>query len=65
MMNGSFGLSEAIRIAGGKSALADKLGVRPQSVGKWRRIPYNRIIQVEKLIGISREILCPELYGKK
>jgi DNA-binding transcriptional regulator YdaS (Cro superfamily) len=62
-MNGSYGLQQAIKAAGSKAALADKLGIRPQAVGKWTRIPIKRVFDVERLTGISRKILCPEFFA--
>lgn len=59
--NGS-GLELAIKAAGSKAALADLLGIRPQSVSKWKKIPISRMLEIEKCTGVSRRMLCPELF---
>jgi DNA-binding transcriptional regulator YdaS (Cro superfamily) len=50
---------------GGESALARALGIKVQSVQKWKKIPADRIIAVEQATGIPREQLRPDLYRKK
>jgi DNA-binding transcriptional regulator YdaS (Cro superfamily) len=54
----------AIHGAGGLGALAKALGISYQAVQKWRRsgIPAERVLVVEKLSGISRSELRPDLY---
>ena len=54
----------AIKAVGGQSALADKLGIRPQAIGQWRKIPAERVVEVEKATGVPREKLRPDLYRK-
>ena len=56
------GLQLAIKAAGGYSELAEALGIRPQSVWQWTRVPLNRVVEVEKVTGVSRRKLRPELY---
>jgi len=50
---------------GGESALARALGIKVQSVQKWKKIPADRVVAVEQATGIPREQLRPELYHKK
>lgn len=57
------GLSEAIRVAGGVGALAQKLGISQPSVSNWTRIPAERVLTVEALTGVSRAMLRPDLYA--
>ena len=40
------GLNEAIRIAGGVSALARCIGISQPSVSNWDRVPVERIVAV-------------------
>lgn len=47
-----------------KAHMARSLGIRTQSIDKWTRVPRKRIVAVEKLSGISRELLAPELYRR-
>jgi TorA maturation chaperone TorD len=56
------GLSEAIRVVGGVSELARKLGISQPSVSIWNRVPAERVLAVEAATGISRTALRPDLY---
>jgi len=40
---------------GGESALARALGIKVQSVQKWKKIPAERVLAVEHVTGIPRE----------
>jgi DNA-binding transcriptional regulator YdaS (Cro superfamily) len=55
------GLRLAIEAAGSLNALATVLGIASQSLSEWKRIPAHRVLQVEKVTGIAREILRPDL----
>jgi DNA-binding transcriptional regulator YdaS (Cro superfamily) len=56
------GLKAAIKAAGGVRQLADLLKLNRQAVYQWERVPLERILQVEKVTGVARDILRPELY---
>jgi TorA maturation chaperone TorD len=56
------GLQLAIENAGGVAALARLLGIAQPSVSNWTRVPAERVITVETLTGVSRDILRPDLY---
>lgn len=56
------GADRAIAILGGKSAAARQLGVSPQAVDQWKRIPIRHLFVLERLTGVSREELRPDLY---
>jgi len=56
------GLNQAIRAAGGVSQLAEKIGISQPSVSNWHKIPAERVLTVEKVTGISRTALRPDLY---
>ena len=58
------GLDEAIRVAGGVSALARKIGISQPSVSNWSRIPAERVLSVEAATGVNRGILRPDLYAE-
>ena len=58
------GLKKAIEVAGGINALARELGMSAAAVWEWRRVPYDRILQVEAVTGVPREELRPELYRR-
>jgi len=57
------GLDQAIRAAGGVSALARKIGISQPSLSNWTRVPAERVLAVEGLTGIDRAVLRPDLYG--
>jgi len=57
---------EAVKAAGGPSVVAKKLGISRQAVAMWYldsgRIPVEWVRQVERLSGISRAALRPDIY---
>lgn len=55
----------AIAVAGSARALAQLIGVSPQAVSQWRRIPSGRVIAVERCTGVSRYDLRPDLYPRE
>ena len=57
------GLDEAIRVVGGVSELARKLGISQPSVSGWTRVPIERVGAVEEATGVDRATLRPDLYG--
>lgn len=61
-------LLEAIKIAGGQAALAEKLGVAQCTISHW--INRNRVAPpaehapaIEKITGVSRYKLRPDVFG--
>jgi DNA-binding transcriptional regulator YdaS (Cro superfamily) len=54
----------AVDKAGGWRPLARALGIKVQSLQNWRRIPAERVLQIEKVTGLGREFLRPDLYPK-
>src|ERR1019366_3677473 len=58
------GLDEAIRAAGGVSALARKIGISQPSISNWPRVPAERVLSVESATGIDRAILRPDLVAQ-
>ena len=53
---------KAVKEAGGNNSLARKLGISSAAVSKWEKIPIRKILAIEKLTGISRHDLNPEIY---
>ncbi|WP_127524656.1 Cro/CI family transcriptional regulator [Mesorhizobium sp. Z1-4] len=50
--------------AGGPTALAKTLGgITPQAVSLWKKVPVDRVIDVERITGISRHKLRPDIFG--
>lgn len=58
-------LALAIAKAGNITRLAEKLGLTNQAVCKWRRVPAERVLEVERITGVSRYSLRPDIYGSE
>ncbi len=56
------GVAAAMQVAKSRYALAHMLGLTPAAVQRWTVIPYDRILDVERVTGVSRKRLRPELY---
>jgi len=50
----------------GRKRLACEVGIAPAAITKWLRpggrIPAERVLTVERITGIRREILRPDIY---
>lgn len=46
----------------GVSELARLIGLQPQAVSQWTEVPPMRVLDVEKVTGIPRGVLRPDLY---
>lgn len=55
-------LRRAIKAAGGLAELAGPLGISVQAVSQWDEVPPLRVLAVEKLSGVPRGELRPDLY---
>lgn len=58
-------IQKAATAAGGQSALARSLKVTPQAVQKMcasGRVPAERVLAIERLTGVLRNELRPDLY---
>lgn len=55
-------LQKAIAAANTAQELARRLGVTPQALSQWRRIPPLRVLDVERATGIPRHELRPDIY---
>lgn len=55
-------LYRAIEAAGGFRALADKLGITRQAVWQWRQCPVRWVLDIERLSGVPRTLLRPDIY---
>lgn len=61
---GAAALGEAIRRAGGIRAMARALGdISPQSVSTWSVAPAARVLDIERVTGVSRYKLRPDVFG--
>jgi DNA-binding transcriptional regulator YdaS (Cro superfamily) len=58
-------IQRACAAIGGQSALAREIGTTPQAVQKMcstGRVPAERVIAIERVSGVSRHELRPDLY---
>ena len=57
-------LREAIRVVGGTRALARELGIDHAAISRWEfRGRTVRVLEIERITGISRYRLRPDVYG--
>jgi DNA-binding transcriptional regulator YdaS (Cro superfamily) len=42
--------------------IATELCITPQAVNDWKRVPAERVLEVEKITGVPREELRPDIY---
>lgn len=53
----------AVEAAGGGAALARALNLKSrQAVYQWSRVPAEHVLKVEKITGMPRHVLRPDLY---
>lgn len=48
---------------GRRNKLAAELGISPSAISMWRRVPVERVLEIERLTGISRHELRPDVFG--
>ncbi len=62
------GIQSAIDQAGGIKQLAKQLGITSEAVRKWTagwRVPAERVLEIERLTGVSRHDLRPDIYPRE
>jgi DNA-binding transcriptional regulator YdaS (Cro superfamily) len=57
-------LEKAIQALGGFVAACDKLCVAQSTLGSWRArgVPVRKVLVIERLTGVSRHDLRPDIY---
>jgi DNA-binding transcriptional regulator YdaS (Cro superfamily) len=55
-------LRRAIEAAGGLAKLAEPLGITVQAISQWDEVPPLRVLAVERVSGVPRSELRPDLY---
>lgn len=45
--------------------LARQLGISPSAVTMWKNVPAERVLEIERITGISRHDLRPDLYPRE
>lgn len=61
-MTSSAALRRAIVAAGSATRLARAIGVTAQAISQWREVPPRRVLAVERVTGVPRHELRPDLY---
>jgi DNA-binding transcriptional regulator YdaS (Cro superfamily) len=56
------GLRAAINAASSITKLARLLDISTQAICQWNEVPVNRVLDVERLTGVARELLRPDFY---
>jgi DNA-binding transcriptional regulator YdaS (Cro superfamily) len=59
---GRLALQRAIEQAGGQTALAKAIGIAKQSVRKWSIAPPERVLEIERISGVPRTALRPDIF---
>lgn len=62
MSDSNEALKRAIEAVGGPGALAAAVGISAQAVSQWDEVPPLRVLAVERVSGVSRHELRPDLY---
>jgi len=55
---------KAHKFLGGARPLARYLGISPAAVQQWQICPADRVVEVERLSGVSRHRLRPDVFGE-
>ena len=60
------GLADAIKASNDSiTVLAVRLGLTPQAISDWKQVPVARCADVERVTGVPRERLRPDIFGRK
>jgi DNA-binding transcriptional regulator YdaS (Cro superfamily) len=55
-------LTRAVRLSGGQAEFARLIGITAQAISQWKEVPPLRVLEVERVSGVSRHELRPDLY---
>jgi DNA-binding transcriptional regulator YdaS (Cro superfamily) len=60
-------LAEAKKAVRGNTGLAEALSgkISPQAISQWKQVPAERVLDVERVTGVSRHRLRPDLYPEE
>ena len=58
------GLRQAKAAAGGDTQLGAALGIHRTAVFRWRKVPAEWVVPIEKIYGVPRAVLRPDLFGE-
>jgi DNA-binding transcriptional regulator YdaS (Cro superfamily) len=51
--------------AGFAAAVAKHLGVSPQTISAWRRVPAHHVLDLAPLLEMTPEQIRPDVFGKR
>lgn len=57
-------VEQAAEKAGGVVSLARELGIKHTALYSWNRVPAERVLDIERITGISRHELRPDVFGQ-
>ncbi len=57
-------VERAAEKAGGVVSLARELGIKHNALYSWNRVPAERVLDIERITGISRHEQRPDIFGK-
>ncbi|TDR28888.1 transcriptional regulator [Aquamicrobium defluvii] len=56
-------VKKAAKTSGGVVALARELGIKHTALYSWTRVPAERVLDIERITGVSRHDLRPDIFG--
>lgn len=56
------GMEQITARRGLRHQIARELGLAPSSVWRWAEVPAERVVDVERITGIPRHVLRPDLH---
>ena len=57
-------IKKGMAAAGGWAALGRLMGLSRQAVHGWSRVPAERVLEFERVTGVSRHEVRPDIYPK-
>ena len=55
-------VEQAAKKVGGIVELGRRLGIRHTTFYQWTQVPVSRVLQIEKITGIKRSQIRPDIY---
>jgi DNA-binding transcriptional regulator YdaS (Cro superfamily) len=59
------GLRAAVKAVGSMTELAELIDIAPQAISQWDVIPIQRVLEIERLTGVDRERLRPDMFRRR